>query len=774
MNRSRLGQLVLLALTGACRDVPFATVPMSPSAPAERTAVRCSVDVAARTLGCGARDGMDGSRGNIMLGGQGVNVRLASSNVRYANGSLQAEVTVQNLLDQPMGTDGTDTVGVRVFFGSGPTVTQGSGAVTVLADGTGTFTASGQPFYTYPGLLEPQGISQRRTWTFALDPGVIRFEFTVFVDTRLPGEASILHWRPEQAPVPYKGRLQSVFALSERAVYAVGDDAVLYFNGDVWRSLPDISCTCNGIWAASENDVFAVGNAGTMRHWPGGRWEAINFQDRGRATDFYGVWGFSPNDVWAVGTGGEIAHFDGTRWTSFQSDSLETETLMSVWGSSPSDVWVVGEGRARLHWDGTRWSRYDDLHFGSLTLYSVWGTASDDVWAAGYFDTFGGPGVVYHYDGTAWRQVNDVPDLPLYFHSGWSTSRNDVWIANISGAVVHYDGTGWSVTPPAPPLVNELSGTIWGLTATSPDNVIEVGERMGLREEPTGGYSFYPVILRNRGAGWERMGRPADRLSGLWGSSASNVWAVGDSSLRHWTGEAWVSQPTPAGMTLSAVWGSAAADVWAVGDSGIAHYDGASWSLVNSPQLPLSSVWGASANDVWAGGTGKIAHWNGTAWTVASLGTARFTGIWGSAAADVFAVGTGGTIRHWNGSAWTPMSSGTLATLYGVWGTGSDNVYAVGMGVVLHYDGGASATWAAVATPANPTLPIEAIWGSGPDDIFILADAGASLLHWDGAAWRKLTSFPSVTPAPMHALWGSGRQNVYVAGDSGTILHGRR
>ena len=52
---------------------------------------------------------------------------------------------------QPMGTpDGSTVTGLKVFFHDGPTVTGGTGAVSVSnADGTGTFSGSGQSYFEY-------------------------------------------------------------------------------------------------------------------------------------------------------------------------------------------------------------------------------------------------------------------------------------------------------------------------------------------------------------------------------------------------------------------------------------------------------------------------------------------------------------------------------------------------------------------------------------------------------------------------------------------------
>ncbi len=183
---SSLAALVL----AACADRnPAAPPPGQAPSPAQPYgALRCAVDVRAGTLACRAAqpEGAPGVRGAV-LGGQGLNVRLASSGTSYDAGTeiLRSEVTVENLTSQMLGsTDGylPDPAGVRVFFASGPDVTAGSGSVAVEnADGIDAFTASGQPFFRYAGILAPGDTTAPREWRFAVSPTVSTFSFTVYV-----------------------------------------------------------------------------------------------------------------------------------------------------------------------------------------------------------------------------------------------------------------------------------------------------------------------------------------------------------------------------------------------------------------------------------------------------------------------------------------------------------------------------------------------------------------------------------------------------------------
>ena len=140
--------------------------------------------------------------------------------------------------------------------------------------------------------------------------------------------------------------------------------------------------------------------------------------------------------------------------------------------------------------------------------------------------------------------------------------------------------------------------------------------------------------------------------------------------------------PIPQGNTLLDIWGSSGSNVFAVGANGtILHYNGSAWSLMTSGTTQaLSGIWGSSGNDVFAVGTGgTILHYNGSAWSLMTSGTTQYLNrIWGNSGSDVFAVGGGGTILHYNGSAWSPMTSGTTQALNGIWGSSGSDVFAVG------------------------------------------------------------------------------------------------
>lgn len=192
LSRPRCGLALLLSLlAGACvdgtplspsiEDGPFAGIPV----------LQCVADVRAEQMDCSPVEQATVNQSiaaNRLLGGQDIYVRLANDGIRYDAGAeiFYTDVTVQNLLQKPIGTtDGTTVSGVRVFFASGPNLSGvGSGEVTVRnEDGEDFFTAAGQEYFLYPQILQPYQISNAKTWQFNAPATAPRFSFIVYVAT---------------------------------------------------------------------------------------------------------------------------------------------------------------------------------------------------------------------------------------------------------------------------------------------------------------------------------------------------------------------------------------------------------------------------------------------------------------------------------------------------------------------------------------------------------------------------------------------------------------
>jgi hypothetical protein len=266
-------------------------------------------------------------------------------------------------------------------------------------------------------------------------------------------------------------------------------------------------------------------------------------------------------------------------------------------------------------------------------------------------------------------------------------------------------------------------------------------------------------------------------MDAVWGSSASDVFAVGHQCYAtHFDGTGWSALQPVCNSLLSniiSIDGNASSDVYAIQrfnkvpgppyyQSRILHYNGQGWDSVyhypiGSPWAEMRAIATRSPTDVIAvADSGYVVRYDGTNWTISNTGAGKsLRGVWADKTSPaVFAVGDQGTILYYDGSTWTGQASGTTTQLEGVWGSSRSNVYAVGWGgVLLHYDGSA---WAAINS--GTTAALLAISGTGGNSVYVVGYD--IVLHYDGASWKSVT-LP--TPMRFRGVW-AGQGYMYAVG----------
>jgi hypothetical protein len=240
-------------------------------------------------------------------------------------------------------------------------------------------------------------------------------------------------------------------------------------------------------------------------------------------------------------------------------------------------------------------------------------------------------------------------------------------------------------------------------------------------------------------------------------------------TIWRWNGTTWSVSFNGTTCSLNAVWGSSASDVWVVGDGGtILHWDGSSWSERQSgTSLNLESVWGTSPSDAWfAGGNGDqtapqgtILHWNGSLTSQSANGS--LLGVWSDSPSDVWVVGTGTHAFQYaergGVQGFQPVVIGTGEGSTGhIFGTGPSDIWVDGR----HYDG---TTW----TAFDATLANMAVWGTSPTNAW---GAGPGISYWKGTAWTAV-AFPGGSALTYTAVSGSGASDVWAVGSAGVTAH---
>jgi hypothetical protein len=263
--------------------------------------------------------------------------------------------------------------------------------------------------------------------------------------------------------------------------------------------------------------------------------------------------------------------------------------------------------------------------------------------------------------------------------------------------------------------------------------------------------------------------RTTQSLLGLWGRSASDVWAVGEGgTILHWSGSDWQDSPSGTTYPLRGVWGTATNDVWAVGDpDNTRHWDGRAWTpvLLGTPDYQ-NAVWAYRTDDVWVA-AGSMYHWNGLHWMPYPTRGNPWA-IRGTDASNAWAVGEANTALHWDGNGWTHVAMPIAAQvdLSGISIISDADIWVVGgvaglQGTTVHWDG---TTWERVTSGTETKL--YDVWSATTNDVWAVGQGG-TVLHWDGQGWSLVQAPVTVK---LWAIWGSGPGEFWIAGDQGTLV----
>lgn len=327
-----------------------------------------------------------------------------------------------------------------------------------------------------------------------------------------------------------------------------------------------------------------------------------------------------------------------------------------------------------------------------------------------------------------------------------------------------------------------------GALSSTPDGSLAGGQDLGRGEQREGGF---PEGERTWSLGYAPT---TEWLNAVWGSSSTDVWAVGDhGAILHHDGSRWSAVSSPTDNHLQSMWGSSSQDVWAVGEEdgtsggakSVIRYQGRSWEVHPGPfdaadgGVQLLGAWGSSSSDVWAVGSGAVIHYSGGQWSkvpdpswltgnLAGINTA----IWGSSASSLWvAAWTDGTaLLHHQGATWSRAITLPTCRISSFWGSSATDIWSAGQGssgadengCLAHFDG---SRWTEVARPIGHDL--HGLWGSSATNIW--AVGYGTLLHYDGQAWSKV-ELPA-SNLGLQGIWGSSASDIWAVGAAGVVLH---
>ena len=351
-----------------------------------------------------------------------------------------------------------------------------------------------------------------------------------------PGPSTLPGPNEAVSPSPRARSEAAASPAAEREAALDGDGPRSAFRWQV-RSLPGRAL--RAVWGSGPADGFAVGQAGTVLHYDGERWES---QPSGTDQDLLDVWGSGPSDVIAVGRGGTVLRYDGQHWQ--REPSSTPMDLITVWGSGPRDVFAAGIKGTIVHYDGRRWQVQESGT--PKELFGLSGSGPTDIYAVGYA-AWGGDDLL-----AGWPCHRDPEQRQCWVLADEPSCRPLDEDGSVRGVLLHYDGRRWRPQ-------TTLEGWYFDVWVTGPRDLFAV---LGSCE-----------AIRSDGRAWQALPVGASEgLFAVWGTGPSDLFFAGrQGTLIHFDGRSWRALPTETTAELVGIWASGPSDVFVVSPEGVLH-----------------------------------------------------------------------------------------------------------------------------------------------------------------------------------------------------------
>ena len=220
------------------------------------------------------------------------------------------------------------------------------------------------------------------------------------------------------------------------------------WDGERWNLMGIYSNTLDlySIFYFSENDIWVTDYCSPI-HWDGQEWTLYHLQNMGLdACAGNAIWGSSPEDVYFVGDNGSIVHYDGSGFIRLESGT--DKNLFSVSGTL--------DGKYVFTCGTNQYYESVILQISDYQVETIY--KGDGAWSL----PAGAPRATYVYGDTAyfasgisvWKynyltgESNVVYEAQNYEHIYASAihvnSPNDIFISGARSEFLHYNGVRWS------------------------------------------------------------------------------------------------------------------------------------------------------------------------------------------------------------------------------------------------------------------------------------------------------------------------------------------
>lgn len=410
---------------------------------------------------------------------------------------------------------------------------------------------------------------------------------------------------------------------------------------------------------------------------------------------------------------------------------------------------------------GTGW-KLDYPRLGPEDLNALTGTGPDDVYVANW------SGQLFHFDGTSWKTI-DVTFSDTTSHVGyhlWASEDHELYVPNDGDLYRVFDGQAEAV----PLAGNSGINAVWGSSAS---NVYAVGWDHTIYHFDGDMWDLVDVSGLFPDGGSSSF---IDDFFAVWGSSGSDVFAATDGAIVHFDGSKWAR--TDLGFWVREIWGSGENDVYAVGDNAtIGHFDGSTWTTTELPDADgrsLGDVWGSGPNDIYVVQSrgNKYFHFDGMAWSTFEVDAFnQLTAVWGSYTNDVYLIGTSGAILHSDGTGFLQLNGTNRPYLVDGWLEENGNAMVVGVGRDIYSLENDELAVVEESPEDSSDGKVEAVWPLGGGDV-LMATTYGSIYQYRAGTFEATKLIPDYSLSPhLRSLQGRSSSDVVAAGDLRRLFH---
>jgi len=556
------------------------------------------------------------------------------------------------------------------------------------------------------------------------------------------------------------------------------------------------------------------------------------------------IWGTDINNVYAVGNSGTLLHYDGISWRKLKT--LTINNLRKILGFSRNSIFAIGDEGTILSYNGIEWKKMPTITTGHFT--NICGTSESNIFIKSKCYSCDNTHTLYHFDGLTWssvplpesfvdnegsnksfsiKQIDNITylysdkEIYMYVNSEWTYFFPDFAITanfsiqDISGEsidntyilvgeefnrsntnIYHFDGNHFTIP------FEQVTTTIEGFESQHYCWEIFVSQDSLYLQS---GFIESSTTYRYNGTNWEKLfSSPAEEHSvfikddKVFISNSAEIYIYDGQETKKMTSNV-LDNLYENLYNFKGIWSSSEDNKYIVfkkhsfqvenGFGGLLHYDGNNWEeVVTGCAKGNDFIWGSNNDHVYIAGEecdDNVYALEGQDLSFMPVSIHctperdHISDIWVDSSNKIFMSSNHVVFKN------TCLNSNYLyennsERIESIWGDNIDNLYAVGYQIIQ-----ISNTISEIPLPdaTSPHDHLRSIYGISKNSIISVGYSKEEryyIVHYDGNTWTKENA-----PDPkysnwykssshLYGVWGcqeNEKEHYFACGSYGGILH---